>query len=875
MKSVYSFQEGNRTMKDLLGGKGANLAEMTNLGLNVPAGFTITTEACKAFHEENNHELWPELKKQIAEYVSVVEGQMNKSFGDEANPLLFSVRSGAAESMPGMMDTILNLGLNDVSVKGLAKSTDNERFAYDSYRRFIQMFANVVDGMPMVHFEYLLEQAKEAKGVEEDVDLDAQDMKDLTNQYLAKYEQEAGEPFPQDAGDQLYRAVEAVFKSWNNDRAILYREINEIAGLLGTAVNVQSMVFGNMGKESGTGVMFTRNPSTGEDKLFGEFLMDAQGEDVVAGIRTPQDISALKDVIPEVYEELHDVAQKLEAHYSDMQDIEFTIENKNLYLLQTRTGKRTAQAAIKIANDLYEDGIISSDESVMKLSTNQLETLMHPTFDQAALDQAPQIGKGLAASPGAAVGKVCFSVEAVQETVANGDSAILVRRETSPEDLAGMVAASGILTSRGGMTSHAAVVARGMGKCCVAGCNAIKISGDEDSFTYQGGEVKEGDLISIDGSTGIVYQGAVELSEALMDNQYEAFMGRVDGVREMSVRTNADTPEDVKQALEFGAEGIGLVRTEHMFFKEERIPEVRKMILSRNTDERLKYLDKLYEFQKADFVDIYKVTQELPVTVRLLDPPLHEFLPTTQEAIENIAKDMGLSVDELTRQIESLHEINPMLGHRGVRLGVTYPEIVDMQTRAVIDSAIEVKKDFGYDVKPEIMVPLVGQIQEYVQVKDQIKGIIEERLQEEGLELDYLIGTMIEIPRATLIADQIAEHADFFSFGTNDLTQMTYGYSRDDAGTFIPEYIDRGIMEDDPFTTIDQEGVGALVRLAVEKARSVKPDLKIGVCGEHGGDPKSVHFFESLDLTYVSCSPFRVPIARLAAAQALQAKKSK
>ena len=867
MKFVYSFAEGNRQMKHILGGKGANLAEMTSLGLNVPQGFTITTEACKDFHENHHHQLWDGLKKDIDQHVKDVEKLMNKQFGDINSPLLFSVRSGAAESMPGMMDTILNLGLNDESVKGLASSTSNERFAFDSYRRFIQMFANVVNEIPMVHFESLLEKAKEEKGVEDDTHLTAEDLKALTKKYLTKYEQEVGVPFPQDPYEQLYKAVEAVFKSWNNDRAVLYREINEITGLLGTAVNVQSMVFGNMGDDSGTGVMFTRNPSTGEHKLFGEFLMNAQGEDVVAGIRTPQDISLLQEVMPDIYNELHNVAKKLEEHYLDMQDIEFTIENKELYLLQTRNGKRTAHAAIKIANDLYHDGIISADQSVMKLSTNQLETLMHPTFDEEALERAEKIGQGLAASPGAAIGRVCFSVETVQDTVAKGEPAILVRRETSPEDLAGMVSASGILTSRGGMTSHVAVVARGMGKCCVAGCSDIKINTNEDSFSYQGGIINEGDMISINGSTGTVYVGKVALSEALMDDQYEDFMSRVDDAREMSVRTNADTPEDVKQALDFGAEGIGLIRTEHMFFKEERILEVRKMILSSSTEERVKYLEKLYEYQKTDFVDIYKVTKELPVTVRLLDPPLHEFLPTTDEAIKKIAEDMTISHEEMVRRIESLHEINPMLGHRGVRLGVTYPEIINMQIRAVIDAAIEVKQEEGHDVKPEIMVPLVGQIKEYTQVKDQIKEIIEERCEQTGVELKYMIGTMIEIPRATLIADQIAKHADFFSFGTNDLTQMTFGYSRDDAGVFIPEYIERGIMENDPFTTIDQEGVGALVKLAVEKARKVKPNLKIGVCGEHGGDPKSVHFFDSLDLNYVSCSPYRVPVARLAAAQ--------
>ena len=870
MQLVYNFKEGNRDMKALLGGKGANLAEMTSLGLNVPPGFTLTTEACQRYNQDPESGLWKELKDGVLEEVKKLEAETGKGFGDETHPLLFSVRSGAAESMPGMMDTVLNLGLNDQSVVGLAKSTENDRFAYDSYRRFIQMFADVVKGVPLAQFEYLLENRKKSKGVEEDTDLDAQDMIQLVQAYKARYQERVGESFPQDPMDQLFEAVEAVFASWNNDRAVLYREINEITGLLGTAVNVQTMVFGNMGPDSGTGVMFTRNPANGQKELFGEYLINAQGEDVVAGVRTPQAIASLNDDMPDLYQELETVAQKLESHYLDMQDIEFTIENRHLYLLQTRTGKRTAQAAIKIANDLFQEGLITAEDSVTKLTSQQLETLMHPRFDPDALDQADKIGQGLAASPGAAVGRVCFSVEAVESTVQAGDSAILVRRETSPEDLAGMVKAAGVLTSRGGMTSHAAVVARGMGKCCVAGCSDIKVDSDHGTFTYQGGQVREGDYISIDGSTGSVYLGQVAMSGALMDDQYDAFMDRVNDAKRMAVRTNADTPKDVQAALDFGAEGIGLVRTEHMFFGQGRISEVRKMILAKSREDRQIYVDRLYQFQKEDFVGIYQVTQSLPVTVRLLDPPLHEFLPHEDQAIQAIAQDMDLSREEVAKRIELLQEVNPMLGHRGVRLGISYPEVTAMQVSAIIDAAIEVKQDRGYDIKPEIMVPLVGQIQEFKQVKDQIEVLVQDRLEETGVDLDYSIGTMIEIPRACLIADQLAQEADFFSFGTNDLTQMTFGYSRDDAGSFIPTYIENGIMEEDPFKTIDQEGVGAMVKLAVDKARSVKPDIKLGICGEHGGDAKSIHFFDSLGLDYVSCSPYRVPIARLAAAQASQ-----
>lgn len=873
-KYIYTFDEGSKDMKALLGGKGANLAEMTTLGMPVPPGFTITTEACKRFNDEEN-KLWDSLLDDIQKQVEDVEEKLGKSFGNNENPLLFSVRSGAAESMPGMMDTILNLGLNDVSVEGLAKSTDNKRFAYDSYRRFIQMFADVVMKIPSVHFENELEQAKNNKGVEEDTELNAEDMKQLTQKYLEVYKTEAKDPFPQDPYKQLYLAVEAVFGSWNNNRAILYRQINDINNLLGTAVNVQSMVFGNMGDTSGTGVMFTRNPANGDRELFGEFLMNAQGEDVVAGIRTPLDITELKDMMPDVYEQLSDSSTKLENHYHDMQDIEFTIENGHLYFLQTRTGKRTAASAIQIANDFYNEDIITSEESISKLTTTQLEQLMHPTFEPWELANTEAITQGLAASPGAATGAVYFDAEAVEQAGKQGVQGILVRQETSPEDLAGMVSAQGILTSKGGMTSHAAVVARGMGKCCVAGCSEIKVNETQKKITYQGGTLKEGDIISIDGTTGKVYLGALTQSDATFDDNYLEFMDRVNEIKDLSIRANADTPSDADQALEFGAEGIGLVRTEHMFFKEDRIPVVRRMILANNTDERKVALGDLLIMQQTDFTGIYEAMKERPVTVRLLDPPLHEFLPTNEVEVQKLAGLMNIGLDELKERIEELHEENPMLGHRGVRLAVTYPEISRMQARAVIQAAIEVKKDKGYEVKPEIMIPLVGDVKEFVLIKDHIEEEIQEVLSEAQMDIDYSIGTMIEIPRATLLAEEIAKEADFFSFGTNDLTQMTFGFSRDDAGSFIHEYLDKGLLEADPFQTLDQHGVGQLVKLAVEKARKVKPDIKLGVCGEHGGDPKSIQFFNELGLDYVSCSPFRVPIARLAAAQSeLQEKRN-
>jgi len=863
---IYTFNEGNKGMKSLLGGKGANLSEMTNLGLTVPPGFTLSTESCKRFNESEN-KLWPELKEDIDKHVKQVEENQDKKFGSIDNPLLFSVRSGAAESMPGMMDTVLNLGLNKDSVEGLAKTTANKRFAYDSYRRFIQMFADVVMGIASVHFETVLEQFKSEKNVEKDTDLEASDMERLTEEYLKTYKREAGEDFPQDPYEQLYRAVEAVFASWNNERAILYREINEITELLGTAVNVQTMVFGNMGDQSGTGVMFTRDPSTGENKLYGEFLINAQGEDVVAGIRTPQSLEELNDIMPEVYSELKTTTKNLESHYHDMQDIEFTIENGKLYFLQTRTGKRTAQSAIQIANDLYKDKIITEKESIGKLTTNQLEQLMHPTFDEDGLANAETIATGLAASPGAATGEIYFTAEAVEKAVTEGKQAILVRQETSPEDLAGMVSAQGILTSRGGMTSHAAVVARGMGKCCVAGVSALTVNEVDKTVKYSGGTLTEGDIISIDGSTGKVYTGEITLSGAKFDDNYKQFMGRVDKARELTIRANADTPHDAEQSLEFGAEGIGLTRTEHMFFDEKRISAVRKMILSDTTEERVKFLEDLAVMQKDDFVGIYEMMKELPVTVRLLDPPLHEFLPADEKEKSKLADTMNLDIEELNARILQLEEINPMLGHRGVRLAVTYPEIARMQAKAIIQAAIQVKKEKGYNVQPEIMIPLVGEIKEFTLIKEEIEEVIQDELAEAGIQIDYLIGTMIEIPRATLIADQIAEEADFFSFGTNDLTQMAYGFSRDDAGTFIPEYLEKGVFEEDPFQSLDIEGVGQLVQLAVDKARKVKPDIKLGVCGEHGGDPKSIHFFNEIGLDYVSCSPYRLPIARLAAAQ--------
>ncbi|NBI06049.1 pyruvate, phosphate dikinase [Senegalia massiliensis] len=867
-KYVYNFNEGKKEMKSLLGGKGANLAEMTNLDLPVPPGFTITTEACNRFYEENE-KIWVELHEEIKKHLKDLEQRLGKSFSDEDNPLLVSVRSGAVTSMPGMMDTILNLGLNDISVKGLAKSTGNERFAYDSYRRFIQMFSDVAMEIPKVRFDNLLDDMKEKKNTELDTDLTKEDLKKLVEQYKEVYSEEIGEEFPQEPVKQLELAIEAVFKSWNNPRARVYRKINNISHKLGTAVNVQSMVFGNMGETSGTGVAFTRNPATGENKLFGEYLINAQGEDVVAGIRTPQEISHLEVSMSDVFEEFKNITRKLEEHYKDMQDIEFTIENKKLYILQTRTGKRTAQAAINIAVDLVKEEVIEKEEAVLRIEPNTLNQLLHPTFEQKALENAELLSKGLAASPGAASGRIYFNAHDVVEAKARGEMCILVRQETSPEDIEGMVSAEGILTSRGGMTSHAAVVARGMGKCCVAGCSEIRVSEEKKEIRVKDFVLKEGEYISLDGSTGNVYKGNINKVQPKLSGNFGEFMEWVDEIRTMSVRTNADTPKDANQALEFGAEGIGLCRTEHMFFDEKRIPSVRKMILSTTEEERKNALAELLPFQREDFLGLYKVMKEKPVTVRLLDPPLHEFLPTKKEDIESLAKAMNIDYENIMDRIEELDEVNPMLGHRGCRLAVTYPEIYKMQVRAIIEAAIEVKQNGFKDIKPEIMIPLVGHIEELKYVKGQIIEEIEAVFKEKEIEVDYMIGTMIEIPRAAITADEIATEAEFFSFGTNDLTQMGFGFSRDDAGKFLDEYVNKEILERDPFQAIDRKGVGKLMEIAVEGGKSTRENIKLGICGEHGGEPSSVEFCYELGLQYVSCSPFRVPIAKLAAAQAV------
>ena len=866
-KYVYSFREGNKDMRSLLGGKGANLAEMTNLDIPVPTGFTITTEACNKFYQENE-KLWDGLFEEIKSHISETEKELNKRFSDEENPLLFSVRSGAVFSMPGMMDTILNLGLNDKSVKGLAKSTNNERFAYDSYRRFIQMFSDVAREIPKVLFENELDKIKEEKNVKDDTDLDSEDLKKIVEKFKEIYKNEMNEEFPQDPIDQLKYAIEAVFKSWNNPRAKIYRQINGIADNLGTAVNIQSMVFGNMGNTSGTGVAFSRNPATGENKLFGEFLMNAQGEDVVAGIRTPQPISHLKDVMPDVYEQFSKIAKRLEEHYKDMQDLEFTIENSKLYLLQTRNGKRTAISALNIAVDQVNEGLITKEEAILRIEPNSLNQLLHPTFDQKELENAEIITKGLAASPGAASGHIYFSAEDCKKAAEKGIKSILVRQETSPEDIEGMIKAEGILTARGGMTSHAAVVARGMGACCVAGASEIRV--DEENKVIRGKniELKEGDFISLDGSTGYVYKGEISKVNPKLTGNFAQFMKWVDEIKRLGVKTNADTPKDAHQAKEFGAEGIGLTRTEHMFFNEERIPIVRQMILSTTTERRKKALDKLRPFQEDDFYNIYKEMGELSVTIRLLDPPLHEFLPKEKSDIEELAKEMDLTYDEVNDIILELHEVNPMLGHRGCRLAVTYPEIYRMQARAIMSAAIRVKEETSNNIVPHIMIPLVGEKRELKYVKDQIIQEINMVFEETNQKLDYEIGTMIEIPRACLMADEIAQEADFFSFGTNDLTQMTFGFSRDDAGKFLSEYKEKKIYERSPFERLDQEGVGQLIKMSIEKGKSSNPKLHVGICGEHGGDPESVEFCHRIGLDYVSCSPYRVPIARLAAAQA-------
>ena len=866
-KFVYLFKEGNASMRNLLGGKGANLAEMTSLGLPVPQGFTVTTEACIDYYKSKKV-IAPVIIEQINEALAATEKEAGKKFGDSNDPFLVSVRSGARASMPGMMDTILNLGLNDVSVEGLAKLTNNPRFAYDSYRRFMQMFSDVVMDISKDNYEELLEEMKHKKGVELDTDLTADDMKELVRQYKAKYLELKGEPFPQDPKVQLIEAITAVFRSWDNPRANTYRRLNHIPYEWGTAVNVQGMVFGNMGDDSGTGVAFSRNPSDGTDELYGEYLFNAQGEDVVAGIRTPKPISELKKDNLALYNEFHDLAKKLEAHYRDMQDMEFTIERGKLYMLQTRNGKRTAQAALKIAIDLVKEGVLTEKEALLKVEPSQLDALLHPQFNPEALASAKVIATGLNASPGAATGRVVFTAERAKEMKkADGLPVILVRQETSPEDIEGMIVSSGILTSRGGMTSHAAVVARGMGTCCVAGAGSVHVNEKKKLFEVNGEIYHEGDWISLDGSTGKIYGQKVDTQDATFSEDFETLMGWADKYRALKVRANADNPRDAKVAYGYGAQGIGLCRTEHMFFEADRIPAVREMIVAKNKAEREKALAKLLPMQREDFIGLYKEMKGYAVTIRYLDPPLHEFLPTDPKDIETLAKEMGLKVEMLQNTIDELHETNPMLGHRGVRLSVTYPEIAKMQTQAVIEAAIAVTKE-GMKIVPEIMIPLVGELKELQYVKQVVVETADEIIKNSGIELEYSVGTMIEIPRAALTADDIAKEAEFFSFGTNDLTQMTFGFSRDDAGKFLAEYYDKKIFASDPFAHIDQIGVGKLMKIAVELGRKERPNLKLGICGEHGGDPLSVEFCHEIGLDYVSCSPFRVPIARLAAAHA-------
>ncbi len=864
-KYVYLFSEADGTMRELLGGKGANLAEMTKLGLPVPQGFTVSTEACNLYYD-NNEQVGEELVEEVKENIKKLEEQTGKKFGDKENPLLVSVRSGSRASMPGMMDTVLNLGINDEVVEAIAKLTNNERFAYDSYRRFIQMFADVVMEIPKAEFEVIIDEMKEERGITEDAEFSAEDFKEMVKRFKEYYLEHHHESFPNDPFEQLMEAITAVFRSWNNERAVYYRRINDIPSAWGTAVNVQEMVFGNMGETSASGVAFTRNPATGEHKIFGEFLIDAQGEDVVAGTRTPLQMEELEKVLPEPYQQFCEICDVLEKHYKDMQDMEFTIENNKLYMLQTRAGKRTANAALKIAVDLVEEGLITEQEAVLQINPKQLDALLHPHFNEEALKNAKEIGRGLAASPGAAAGQIVFTAEEAREWSEKGKKVILCRLETSPEDIEGMALAEGILTARGGMTSHAAVVARGMGKCCVSGSNDVSFKGDKVKIGEK--EYSRGDYISLNGTTGIIYEGEVESEEATISGDFEKFMNWADEHRQMGVRTNADTPRDAQQALDFGAEGIGLVRTEHMFFEKDRIKAVREMILSRTEEDRRKALDKLLPIQQADFEGIYEVMKELPVTVRYLDPPLHEFLPTNEAEIKELAEDMNVSVDYLHEVIDGLHEFNPMMGHRGVRLSISYPEIAEMQTRAVIRAALNVKKNKGYDVKPEIMIPLIGNVKELQYVRNVVDRVAKEEIENSGQELNYTVGTMIEIPRACVTADKIAEAADFFSFGSNDLTQYSFGFSRDDVGNFLGDYYDKAIFEQDPFARMDEDGVGELVKMAVEKGRSAKENLKTGICGEHGGDPATINFLYGLGLDYVSCSPYRVPIARLAAAQA-------
>ena len=871
-KWVYMFKEGNAEMRNLLGGKGANLAEMTNLGLPIPQGFTVTTEACTDYYTQGG-KVSDEIQGQIFDALKKVEEINGKKFGDNEDPLLVSVRSGARASMPGMMDTILNLGLNDIAVEGFAKKTGNPRFAYDSYRRFIQMFSDVVMEIPKANFEKIIDEVKEQKGVKFDVELDADDMKTLIARFKAYYKEQKGSDFPQEPKDQLMEAVKAVFRSWNNPRAIVYRRMNDIPGDWGTAVNVQTMVFGNMGSTSGTGVAFTRNPSTGEKGIYGEYLINAQGEDVVAGVRTPQPISKLEEDLPECYAEFMKLAMELENHYRDMQDMEFTIQEGKLFFLQTRNGKRTAPAAIKIACDLVDEKKITPEEAVCRIDAKSLDQLLHPTFDPAALKAGTVIGSALPASPGAAAGKVYFTADEAKAAHEKGERVILVRLETSPEDIEGMHASEGILTVRGGMTSHAAVVARGMGTCCVSGCGEIKINEEEKHFELGGHTYHEGDYISLDGSTGKIYDGDIKTQDATVGGDFKRIMDWADQYRELGVRTNADNPHDTENAVSLGAEGIGLCRTEHMFFEPERIPKIRKMILSETVEAREAALNELLPFQKGDFKAMYKALDGKPMTVRYIDPPLHEFVPKTDEEIEALAKDMGLTFQHVKEVCDSLHEFNPMMGHRGCRLCVTYPEIAKMQTRAIMEAAIEVQEETGKEIVPELMIPLVGEEKELKFVKDVVVETAEAVKAEKKSDMHYKVGTMIEIPRAALMAGEIAKDAEFFSFGTNDLTQMTFGFSRDDAGKFLDAYYKAKIYEFDPFAKLDQAGVGQLVKMAVENGRKTRPDLKCGICGEHGGDPSTVEFCDSVGLNYVSCSPFRVPIARLAAAQAALHRK--
>ncbi|MEY8381896.1 pyruvate, phosphate dikinase [Christensenellaceae bacterium 44-20] len=873
-KYVYLFSEGDASMRNLLGGKGANLAEMTKLGLPVPQGFTISTEACTKYYEDGKT-IDDAIVAEIYEAIAKTEEIAGKKFGDAENPFLVSVRSGARASMPGMMDTILNLGLNDVAVEAVAKKTNNPRFAYDSYRRFIQMFSDVVMGIEKSKFEEILDAAKEAKGVKLDTELNAEDLKNIVANYKVLYKKEMGVEFPQDAKEQLMEAVKAVFRSWDNPRAIVYRRLNDIPGSWGTAVNVQAMVFGNMGDDCGTGVAFTRDPATGEKKLYGEYLMNAQGEDVVAGIRTPQPISSLHETMPAVYDQFVEIATTLENHYADMQDMEFTIEGGKLYMLQTRNGKRTAPAALKIAVDLVAEGKLTKEQAILKVEPQQLDSLLHPQFEAKALKAAKPVAKGLPASPGAASGKVYFTAEDAMAAKERGEKIVLCRQETSPEDIEGMHVSEGILTARGGRTSHAAVVARGMGTCCVAGCGEVVINEEKKTMLLPDGRVLgEGDPISLDGGTGNVYAENIPTVEAAITGDFEQVMKWADEIRTLKVRTNADTPKDAETALHFGAEGVGLCRTEHMFFDEDRIAAMREMIVSKTVDQRKAALAKLLPMQRADFAGIYKAMKGLPVTIRFLDPPLHEFLPTAEEDIRALANEMVIPYDELINTIESLHEFNPMMGHRGCRLAVTYPEIAEMQTRAVIEAAIEVKQECGYDIVPEIMIPLVGEKKELKYCKDVVVKTANEVMEEKGVKLDFHVGTMIEIPRAAITADEIAEEAEFFSFGTNDLTQMTFGFSRDDAGKFLDEYYGKKIYESDPFQKLDQDGVGKLVKMAAELGKKTRPNIKLGICGEHGGDPSTVIFCHNIGLNYVSCSPFRVPIARLAAAHAVVLAKN-